>query len=66
MITNARYKKETRTLKDGTEETITIGVLAEFDGVEYCVPIDEANRHYQEILLWVADGNTITDNGGGE
>lgn len=66
MITNARYKKETRTLKDGTEEVITIGILAEFDEVEICVPIDEANRHYQEILLWVADGNTITDNGGGE
>ena len=28
------------------------------------VPQDEANRHYQEILEWVADGNTITDNGG--
>jgi hypothetical protein len=24
----------------------------------------ESNRHYQEILEWVADGNTITDNGG--
>ena len=29
-------------------------------------PLDEANRHYQEILEWVAEGNTITDNGGGE
>ena len=66
MITNVRYKKETRTQKDGTEEVITIGILAEFDEVEICVPIDEANRHYQEILEWVAEGNTITDNGGGE
>jgi len=66
MITNVRYKKETRTLKDGTEEVITIGILAEFDEVEICVPIDEANRHYQEILEWVAEGNTITDNGSGE
>jgi len=66
MITNVRYKKETRTLKDGTEEVITIGILAEFDEVEICVPIDEANRHYQEILEWVAEGNTITDNGGSE
>ena len=64
MITNVRYKKETRTQKDGTEEVITIGILAEFDEVEICVPIDEANRHYQEILEWVAEGNTITDNGG--
>jgi len=30
------------------------------------VPLDESNRHYQEILEWVAEGNTITDNGGGE
>jgi hypothetical protein len=27
------------------------------------VPHDEANRHYQEILEWVAAGNTITDPG---
>jgi hypothetical protein len=26
-------------------------------------PLDEANRHYQEILEWVAAGNTITDPG---
>lgn len=32
----------------------------------YFVPDDTANRHYQEILEWVAAGNTITDNGGGE
>ena len=30
------------------------------------VPLDEENRHYQEILEWVAEGNTITDNGGSE
>lgn len=26
------------------------------------VPHSEDNRHYQEILKWVAEGNTITDN----
>jgi hypothetical protein len=36
------------------------------DNSEFSVPHDEANRHYQEILEWVAEGNTITDNGGGE
>ena len=36
------------------------------NGVQSQVPLDEANRHYQEILEWVAEGNTITDNGGGE
>ena len=24
----------------------------------------ESNRHYEDILKWVADGNTIIDNGG--
>ena len=47
-----------------TEDNIAIKVIA--DGITLMVPIDEANRHYQEILEWVAEGNTITDNGGGE
>ena len=38
-----------------------------YESGEYCfVPHIEENRHYQEILEWVAEGNTITDNGGGE
>ena len=36
------------------------------NGTVSSVPHNEANRHYQEILEWVAEGNTITDNGGGE
>ena len=35
------------------------------DGTVWTVPHNEENRHYQEILEWVAEGNTITDNGGG-
>jgi len=27
----------------------------------YFVPKDEANKDYQKILLWVADGNTIAE-----
>ena len=34
------------------------------DGTVSSVPYNEENRHYQEILKWVAEGNTITDNGG--
>jgi hypothetical protein len=34
------------------------------NGTVLQVPHDTANRHYQEILEWVAEGNTITDNGG--
>jgi hypothetical protein len=33
------------------------------DGTISFVPHNEANRHYQEILEWVAAGNTITDPG---
>jgi hypothetical protein len=28
------------------------------EGIVYSVPFDEANRHYQEYLEWVAEGNT--------
>jgi len=31
-----------------------------------CVPLDTANRDYQAIQEWIADGGTVIDNGGGE
>ena len=31
------------------------------NGEIWSVPLDEDNRHYQEILEWVADGNTIEE-----
>ena len=33
------------------------------DGTIWSVPHSEANRHYQEILEWVAAGNTIAEPG---
>ena len=30
------------------------------------VPLEEENTDYQAIQEWVAEGNTITDNGGNE
>jgi len=30
------------------------------------VPLDEANKDYQAIQTWIADGGTVIDNGGGE
>jgi hypothetical protein len=36
-------------------------VKATIDEVEWSIPIDPANRHYQAILEWVEDGNTIED-----
>jgi hypothetical protein len=32
------------------------------NGEIWYVSHSEENRHYQEILEWVAEGNTITDN----
>ena len=36
------------------------------NGKVWIVPLDEANSDYQAIQEWVAEGNTITDNGGNE
>ena len=37
------------------------GIQATIDGIEMYVPLDPANRHYEAILEWVAEGNTIED-----
>ena len=29
------------------------------NGDKLFVPLNESNRHYQEVLQWVADGNEI-------
>ena len=34
-------------------------VNATIDGVVMSVPMDTNNRHYEAILEWVTDGNTI-------
>lgn len=31
------------------------------NGEKLFVPIDEGNRHYQEVLQWVSDGNEISE-----
>jgi len=36
------------------------------DGTILWVPNDEANKDYQAIQEWIADGGTVIDNGGGE
>jgi len=33
---------------------------------ELSIPLKEDNSDYQMVMEWVAEGNTITDNGGGE
>jgi hypothetical protein len=34
------------------------------DGKEFSVPLDTANTDYQAIQEWIAEGNTVIDNGG--
>jgi hypothetical protein len=36
------------------------------NGKVWHVPLDEANKDYQAIQEWIADGGTVIDNGGGE
>lgn len=52
--------------KYDTENNPNCYLITYSDNTVWTVPFDESNRHYQEILEWVALGNTITDNGGGE
>jgi hypothetical protein len=34
------------------------------DGKVWSVPLDPANTDYQAIQEWIAEGNTVIDNGG--
>ena len=38
-----------------------ISIQASIDGETRYVPLDPANRHYQAIQEWVAEGNTIQE-----
>lgn len=53
-ISQVKYYKDFE-----TEENVSINCV--IDGVEYSIPIEPDNRHYQAILEWVADGNTIAE-----
>ena len=41
----------------------TYKVIFEINKVCF-VPVDPANTDYQEIQKWIAEGNTVIDNGG--
>jgi len=47
---------------DGNSYSNTYKVIMADSEVHF-VPHDTDNRHYQEILEWVANGGTIVDNG---
>ena len=51
VVTEAKYGK------DFNNENC--GIVATIDGINMQVPLDPVNRHYEAILEWVADGNTI-------
>jgi len=53
IVTKAKYYKD----RDGKN----VSVNATIDGKDWSVPLAEDNRHYQAILQWVADGNTIEE-----
>jgi hypothetical protein len=52
-ITSAQY------IQDFANNNVSI--KATIDGTEMFVPLDPANRHYQAIQEWVAEGNTIQE-----
>ena len=60
-ITSAQYIAEELIVNDALQNGDNISIKATIDGTEMVVPLDPANRHYQAILEWVADGNTIQD-----
>jgi len=59
-IVSAQYYKG-KNASDGSDTSENAGVILDTGDKVWHVPLDPANRHYQAILDWVADGNTIAD-----
>ena len=57
MITSAKYEKS-KIANPNNENTSITAVIG---GETWSVPISSNNRHYQEILKWVAEGNKIEE-----
>ena len=54
-IKSAKYYKDSM-----TNENVSIDIKVNYDeAVHFSVPINEENTDYQDILEWVAEGNTI-------
>ena len=56
MITNVYNIRD-----DLTNEIVGYKMVLN-NGKEYGVPLDEANRDYQAIQEWIAEGNNVIDN----
>ena len=57
-ITSAKYHAWAENEGD---TPINVSVTIVVDGETMSVAMDPANRHYQAIQEWVAEGNTIED-----
>lgn len=55
-VTLAQYGKDPMVGNEGNT-----CVCATIDGIKWVVPLDNDNKQYQEILEWVAEGNTIAE-----
>ena len=53
-IENAKYHKDLISGKNGS-------INCTINGQHCSVPMNEENTHYQDILKWVAEGNTIEE-----
>jgi len=58
---NIESAKYTWIYDDDEVTKIKTSVFAVIDGIDMSVPLDPANRHYQAIQEWVAEGNTIEE-----
>lgn len=57
-ITSAQYK---RNLDDTANVGIVLVRSTDASNTKTVVPIDNGNTDYQDILDWVAEGNSIAD-----
>ena len=56
-IKTAKYYKDSI-----SNQNVSINVtVKDNDNIKYCVPMDPDNTDYQDILEWVADGNTVEE-----
>jgi len=53
--------KSVKQLANNGEQGDNMLILIDNQDNKLFVPKDEENRHYQAILQWVADGNTIQE-----
>ena len=54
-VTSAQY------ITDPVTGATDKDIEAVIDSITYTVPVNTGNRHYQAILDWVAEGNSIAD-----